>query len=153
MIEGALTHFPPMERNRDDEIPVGGTETWLCCGDQEVGKERFEPGGVIVFIAVDRLLHDAGKLGGGTGYAEVNFLFATVEAFERDGDIARERKSTAFAERWFDPFNSSFAGAAGLADVALGVGGALFTTDLAELWIEESKEGICKTAENGKRER
>ena len=138
-----------MKWNRDDEIPIGGGETWFCGGDEEVGEERFEPGGVVVFVAMDRFLYDAGKLRGGTGGAKVDFLVATVEAFERDGDIARKRKSAAFAEGWLDPFDPSFAGAAGVADITLGAGRALFATHLADFRIEEREEVLSEAAETG----
>jgi hypothetical protein len=150
LIESALADFAPVERNGDDKIPIAGWQGSFCGCDEEVGEERFEPGSVVVFVAVDRFFDDSRELRGGTGGAEVNFLIAAVETFERDGDIALKRESAAFAEWRFDQTNSISTSAAGVANIALSKSRPLFATHLADFWIEQSQEMFPEAAHCGK---
>ncbi len=140
LVEFAFALLGGMQRNGRDEIPFFGAEGRGGFANEEVGEERLEPEGSVVFIAVNDIEDElVGADGGASAGEGPGHVFAVLALKLGRGDVAVVGQAALLAEGRRDKPNA--APTIG-ANVALGSRGALFAADLANRWIDEIEGGV-----------
>src|SRR5581483_6020784 len=143
LVELAFAILGRVQRDGNDHIARLLLEDRFCRADEEIGEERLEPQGALVFVAVDDFEHEFVGSDGGAGGAEMELQFATVAAFEFRRDVTFIGQTATFAKGRLDEPDLL---PAGHSDESLGGGSALLSAYLADFRINEPEPGIKQAA-------
>src|SRR5262245_31816551 len=59
LIEFAFSCLQWMERDRNDDVPSFGLQSWRGLADKQIGKKRLEPEGALIFVSVNDVQREA----------------------------------------------------------------------------------------------